>query len=379
MKVLHIITNLETGGAQRALYNLLSETIHDDLDSTVISLRSEDIYGSYIQELGVPVFHLDMRPGMPGPKGIIRLFRIVRRLRPGIIQGWMYHGNLAASVAGVFASGRSSLVWNVRHSLHDIKREKRATQYVVRANRYLSRSPEAIVYNSHVSRTQHEAFGFDSTRGKVIPNGFELGDPEEDFVVRASVRLELGIPKEAILFGHVARLHPMKDHAGFLRAAVSVARRVPEARFLLAGRDVRPDNPEMADVVPGDLRERFLFLGERSDVHRLMRGLDVLVSSSAWGEAFPNVLGEAMACGVPCLATDIGDSSAIVGDSGIVLPPEDTDGLSAGMLRYIDMGARQRRDLGRAGRSRIERNYGLGSVAHQYVRLYNEVNGEHNT
>jgi glycosyltransferase involved in cell wall biosynthesis len=162
----------------------------------------------------------------------------------------------------------------------------------------------------------------------------------------------------------------MKDHASFLWAAVQVARANPTARFLMVGREVSPDNPALAGIVPPDCIDRFVFTGERSDVHRLMQATDVLATSSAWGEAFPNVLGEAMACGVPCVATDVGDSAAIVGDTGIILPPSDTGALAAGLKAMLQKSPRERQALGRAARQRVQASYSLDSVVAQYTDMY---------
>jgi glycosyltransferase involved in cell wall biosynthesis len=301
------------------------------------------------------------------------LRRIVRSVKPTLIQGWMYHGNLAASAAARMAPGSPTVFWNVRHSLYDLKAEKSLTRQVIRGNRFFSREPGAIIYNSRLSRTQHEAFGFSESRAKVIPNGFDLERLRPEPETGAVVRQEIGFPADATVVGHVARFHPMKDHASFLRAAVKVARANPSARFLLVGRDVSPTNPPLAGIVPPDLSGQFVFTGERSDPHRLMQAMDVLAVSSAWGEAFPNVLGEAMACGVPCVTTDVGDSADIVGNTGIVVPPSNSQALSDGLRAMLAKSAVERTALGRSARRKIAERYALGRVVDQYTELYRKV------
>lgn len=369
MRILHIITGLSTGGAERALYNLLSGGLAGRFDCAVLSLRDEGSTGAPIRALGVPVDTLGMRAGLPGALALLRLWRQVRAFRPDVIQGWMYHGNLAASLAARMAPGRPALAWNVRHSLYDLGHEKPLTRQVIRANRAASGCARAIIYNSHLSRGQHETFGFAGARGMVIPNGFDLGRLKPDPRATAAVRREFGMPDTAPVIGHVARFHPMKDHATFLRAAVEVARRVPDARFLLAGREVTPDNPALAGIVPPDLMGRFTFTGERDDVHRLMPAMDVFCLSS-WSEAFPNVLGEAMACGVPCVTTDVGDSAAIVGETGLVVPPPDGAALARALTEMLEKPTQERRALGRAARERIAANYSLDAITDRYARLY---------
>lgn len=173
MKVVHVITGLSTGGAERALYNVLTG-FFGQLDSAVISLSNEGTYGSRIRELGVPVYTLGMRSGLPSLSTVLKLRSLIRQLQPDVIQGWMYHGNLAAWLARRFAPARSALAWNIRHSLYSLEAEKKLTQKVIKGNRRLSGSVDALLYNSHLSRKQHENFGFCAERGQVIPNGFDL-------------------------------------------------------------------------------------------------------------------------------------------------------------------------------------------------------------
>jgi glycosyltransferase involved in cell wall biosynthesis len=373
MKLLHIITGLSTGGAERALYNVLAGGLAQSGKSVVLSLRDKGAYGQKIRDLGVPVYTLGMQRGVPGPLAVTRLRRLVRSLRPAIVQGWMYHGNLAAWLAQRMAPGRPALAWNIRHSLYGLSGEKRATRQVIRANRWLSGAPDALLYNSHLSRHQHEAFGLRSDKGQVIPNGFDLAALGPDPVGARAVRASLGIPEEALVIGHVARFHPMKDHARFVRAAVRAAQSREDVHVLLVGRDVVAANAALATHVPEPLGARFHWLGEREDVHGLMRAMDVLCLSSAWGEAFPNVLGEAMATGVPCVATDVGDSALIVGDTGVVVPAEDDNALFNGLMTLLDKAPAERRALGRGARERIESHFGLAAVVNEYANLYENL------
>lgn len=371
--MLHIITGLYTGGAERALYNLLAGGLAKPERVAVLSLCDEGAFGPRIRALGVSVYSLGMQRGVPGPMAISRLRKVVRANRPDLIQGWMYHGNLAASLAGALAFGRPVVAWNVRQSLYSLKSEKLLTRQVIRGNRWLSGGVDALVYNSQLSRQQHEAFGLSGKRARVIPNGFDLDALRPDSQRRRTVRQALGLPEEILVVGHVARFHPMKDHASFLRAAVEVARQRAGIHFLLAGRGVGPQTPALAGIVPPDLMGRFHFIGERDDVHEVMQAMDLFSTSSAWGEGFPNVLGEAMASGLPCLATDVGDSRDIVGETGEIVSPSNPTALTKGLLALLDRTAEERRALGRAARARIEGRYALSRVVERYQTLYEEL------
>ena len=371
MKVIHIITGLSTGGAERALYNLLKGGLSSEFDSYVISLSNEGTIGPQIKALGVPVITLGMKAGRPTLAGILKLRKVIKEFQPDVIQGWMYHGNLAASLARLFASNKPALAWNIRQSLYEIKKEKRLTRQVIKLNRFLSHSVDTVLYNSQLSRQQHEAFGFSGSKGLVIPNGINCEQFSFSVNARKTVRKELAIPEFALVVGHVARFHPMKDHANFLQSAVKVLDDFPETHFLLSGRGVDNKNSDINKFIPDSFRQQFHLLGERTDIAELMSAMDILCSSS-WSEAFPNVLGEAMACGLPCVATNVGDSALIVGDCGIVVPPKDSDALACGIQSLMSLGSAERIKLGELASNRIKENFMLEVITQRYVDLYKE-------
>lgn len=368
-RTFHIITGLSTGGAERALYNLLQGGMAEQFDCHVISLVDEGTMGAQIKELGVPVYTLDMRRGLPSLAVVNRLRRLVKELQPDLIQGWMYHGNLAATLARTLGSRKAALVWNIRQSLYDLADEKRLTRVVIRANRLFSAAPDALLYNSHLSRSQHEAFGFASQNGKVIANGIDVQSCQYSETTRTRVRAELHIPEDALVVGHVARLHPMKDHPLFLKAAVTLTECFPGLHVVLSGRDVSWQSQVFAQCVPSDLHHQFHLLGERTDVPDIMNAMNIL-SSSSYSEAFPNVLGEAMACEVPCVATDVGDSAVVVADAGIIVPPRDETALVEGLSQLLQMTNEERRSMGVHARTHITDNFALESIVVQYAALY---------
>lgn len=371
MKVVHIITGLATGGAERALYNLLQGGLRLEFNSYVISLSNAGTIGPQIEALSVPVITLGMKAGRPSLRGLLKLRTIMQALKPDLIQGWMYHGNLAATLARSMVKRKPVLIWNIRQSLYQLENEKILTRQVIRANRFFSRTPDSLLYNSQLSRQQHTALGFTDNKGQVIPNGIDLQKFCFSEEARQRIRIELSIPTDALVIGHIARLHPMKDHSLLLGAAVILAGRHSSLHIILSGLDVSLNNEQLAKLVPDQLRSRFHLLGERSDVHELMSAMDIAVSSS-YSEAFPNVVGEAMAAGVPCVVTDVGDSALIVDDVGVVVPPRDKAALIAGLDKLLTMPESERRRLGQQARKRIEENYTLQAIVKKYVTLYKE-------
>ncbi|MBU2572082.1 MAG: glycosyltransferase [Gammaproteobacteria bacterium] len=372
MRVLHIITGLSIGGAERALFNLLSGNLFEGGETAVLSLSCEGHFSAKIRALGVPVYTMGMAHGLPTLVALLRLRRLVREFRPDLIQGWMYHGNLAASIAQRLAPGKPALLWNIRQTLYTLAEEKALTRQVIRVNRFCSAGADAIIYNSHVSRTLHEAFGFASERGRVIANGFDTGLLRPDMEKRQAMRRALGLAANVTLIGHVARFHPVKDHAGFLRAAIRIILSRPDAFFLLVGRNVSLENPALSGIVPAEFVDHFRCVGERDDVHDLMQAMDIFCLSSN-SEAFPNVLAEAMCAGVPCVTTDVGDSRHIVGHSGIIVPPNDDASMARGLLEMMAKSEKQRSDLGRRARARIKKNFTLAVIVAEYIELYEKI------
>jgi len=369
---MHVITGLTAHGAEMMLWKLLS-SLKGSCDPLVVSLSDDVTIRPLISQLGIPVHVLGMRRAAPNPFRALSIIPRARRFHPQLIQGWMYHGNLMASLAGVSLQKRIPVLWNIRQSLYDIAAERRLTSAVIRLGALLSRHPAAIIYNSRTAAQQHEAFGYHAGRRVVIPNGFDCQAFRPNGDARRKVRAELGIGNDAILIGLIARYHPMKDHAGFLHAAGLVARVHPEARFLFVGKGVTRNELALRKAIEEEqLEDRTFLLGERWDMAHVTAALDIACSASAWGEGFSNAIGEAMACGIPCVVTDIGDSALIVADTGLPVPPRNPQALAHAIDRLIEAGAEQRQLLGAAARLRIEGEFSLPAIARRYEELYQE-------
>lgn len=371
MKICHVITGLGPGGAQAALHRLVQTLRPPDFEHVVIALGSEGTMSAAVAE-SAELHHLDMRPGRLLPHEVMRLRRMLRTCRYDVIQSWMYHANLMAAMAGWGEA--VPVVWNIRHSLHALGMEKRTTRWVIRAGARLSRRPARIIFNAAVSRTQHVALGYDGARSVVIPNGFDTTVFAPRPAERARMRAELDIAPDMLAIGLVARVHPMKDHGNFLRAAQRLSQTCPRSVFVLAGEGADAQNRELGMLIDAlGLRDRVRLCGRRSDVAAIDNALDIGASSSAWGEAFPNATAEAMACGVPCVVTDLGDAPAIVDDTGMVVPPRDSAALGEAWAKLAALGVEGRRALGLRARRRVVDHYAIDSGARRYAALYDQV------
>jgi len=353
------------------LYNLLSSMDRQQFGAEVFSLADVGSTGARIvADLDIPVFSL--RPTSSGTRAssALRLLAHLRRSRPHIVQTWMYHANLLGGIASR-ALGRP-VIWNIRHG--SLAHLKRRTLFISRLCSLMSSTvPARIICCSSDSLERHVAAGYVRARMTVIPNGFDPSRFQPSATLRQSFRHEVGVSTDTPLVGLIARFDPAKDHETFLRAAARVHAQCPDARFLLCGKDVDTGNRRLMNWIDQvALRDCCLLLGLRDDVPRILAGLDVLVSSSTC-EGFPNVLGEAMACGLPCVATDVGDSGFVVGAAGRLVPPGNPEALAAGCLDVIEVGPQGRSELGAAARLRIETHFSLAAIAAQYQDLYAKV------
>ncbi|RCJ24481.1 glycoside hydrolase [Nostoc sp. ATCC 43529] len=373
MRIIYIITGLSTGGAEVMLYKLLSRMDRQRFTPVVVSLMDRGTWGDRIADLGIPVYTIGMKPGTLKLINIWRMIHIVRQLKPDLIQGWMYHGNLAAQFVRLFIFRQVPVFWNIRHSLHSLELEKPRTTIIIKLCARFSHLPKKIIYNSQNSSKQHEKIGYCLEKTCVIHNGFETEKFTPSTEARLSVRSELNTPENALLIGLIGRYHPIKDHFNFIQAAALLIKTYSNVQFVLVGNQVDWENKILSEQIHQlGLVKHIRLLGERHDVPRLTAALDIASSSSS-GEGFPNVIGEAMSCGVPCVVTDVGDSAWIVGDTGKVVPPKNSEALANAWQALINIGKEGRESLGKAARARVIKCFSLDSIVAEYEALYDNI------
>jgi len=346
VKLLHVITGLQTGGAEHMLANLCIAAVRAGRQPVVVSLTDGGSQFERMQAAGVRVISLGMRRGVPSLKGLHRLARILRQEAPDVVQSWMYHADLYALLARVLAGrrGETRLYWGVRCSDMDLGQYGLSLRIVVRLCALLSRFVDGIAVNSHAGLRVHGRLGYDTSRMTVIDNGIDTETFRPDAAQRAATRASLNLAGDSFVIGCVARVDAMKNFPGLLSMLV----RMDEVTCLAIGKGTDALAPTKGLVA----------MGERDDVPALLNALDLFVSVSSFGEGFSNVIAEAMATGVPVVATDVGDARRIVGIAGRIVPPDDVEALAAAVA---DMRAdpQTRRAMGKAGRARIEQEFSL--------------------
>ncbi|SHH04949.1 Glycosyltransferase involved in cell wall bisynthesis [Pollutimonas bauzanensis] len=366
LQVVHIISGLGHGGAETVLHRLLTAPTQPDRHC-VISMGDEGVFGPRLRAAGVAVYTLDMKTPAGALKGLWRLHRLLRQLNPDVVQTWMYHADLIGGLAARLA-GIKAVAWGIRNSGADLQKSSRSAKALSWLCARLSRLvPGVIVACADNAAQRHRQWGYRADRMLVIPNGYDLSCWQPDEQARAELRAEWGWAGEAGVIGSVARWNPLKDHANLLAAFALSAARDPSLRCVLIGHGMDASNEALMALINGHgIAGKVKLLGRRDDVPRLMNALDLHVLSSR-AEGFPNVVAEAMATGVACVVTDVGDAARIVGDAGWVAPPQNPAALSEAMDQAVaQLGTAQMRERLRQGRERVGRLFSLEAMVDAY-------------
>jgi glycosyltransferase involved in cell wall biosynthesis len=366
IRVVHVTSGLGAGGAETMLYRLLSVLANDNnQEHLVISLTPDCNFD--FKSIGVKVEVVDLKK--LGVLGLLNLRRIVHSVRPDIVQGWMYHGNVAATLS---APSGIPVVWGIHHSLHELHKEKRSTRLLIMLGRWLSVYSRIsnIVYVSDASRVHHVDYGYGSQKALVIENGFDCNYFRPDPELRAVTRRRLGMDDDHLLVGSFGRFHPIKDHKTLICAFAQVVKRIPTARLILAGSGITDSNEQLASLLTVyGIADKVILLGLQSDMPALYNALDLYALSSR-SESFPNVLGESCAVGVTCVTTDVGDAARIVEGTGRVVPPGDVCALAQAIVAILEESPERRISAGERSRTRIVKEFSLALAVSAYKTLY---------
>lgn len=369
-KVLHVTTGLQLGGAEQSLFRLIEAT--SEYEHSVVSMTDDGPFVERLSALGIDVSSLSMKRGVPSLKATRKLSTLINEFEPHLVHAWMYHANLMTSATKVIGRNRQPVIWGIRHSLAAFRDEKLSLRLAIRVGARLSRLPTAIVFNSRSSMQDHVRIGYNEISSEYIPNGIDCSvfsrNPEQG----QSFREEIGISDDAIVVLTLARFHPSKDHSTFLRAAALLADKLPNLFFVLAGDGMSSTNEAVLRIIPPNLAKRVALLGRRSDIVRILSGSNLLCLSSVT-ESFPNVLAESMAVGTPCVSTDVGDASDIIGQIGILVKPHSYLELAAAIENIATEPEERTQLRSKRGRERIVERFSIHQVSRSYLALYKRL------
>lgn len=370
MKLLFVTTGLNLGGAERALHAMVNNGLDKRYMIKIISLRDSGHYGEKFQSDGVEVCCLNLQNPLNLVKSLLKAFNFAREFEPDVIQGWMYHGNMFSLLLGRFTRAKPKVYWGIRQTLYDIRKENVLTQWIIRLEAKLSFFAGGIIYNSKKSQNQHESIGFSKKNSIYIPNGFDLSLWKPDAGKRKALRKELEIPDNSFVIGYIGRFHQMKNIELLFEVMESVLSENTNSIFLVVGENTDRENLKLKSFYDRLPPQQVVSLGVRADIPAVVQCIDLLCLTSAWGEGFPNVIGEAMATGIPCVATDIGDSALVIGESGWIIPPNDAECLANCISLALSESTSAYNARSVASQKIISENYNITQIVDNYTNVY---------
>lgn len=372
-RVCHVIVGLNVGGAELMLNRLIQSHLPSaEYVHVVISLTSLGSVGARLQAQGVEVQVLNLGGAWDALPKLAELIRILRQIRPDVVQTWMYHADLLGGLAARMA-GIENVIWGIRTT--DVSAGgSRATGAVrwlcARLSRWI---PHTIVCAAEASRCVHVALGYRADRMVVVPNGFDLPRLQATPEQVAALRSACGFSADTVVVGTLGRFNAVKDPHNFVRAAGLLAREYPRAQFLMVGRDCNAANVQLMGWIKDiGCEDRFVLLGERSDAPVCLAAMDVFCLSSRT-EGFPNVVGEAMAMRKACVVTDVGDAAYLLGECGVVVPKEDSAALAEGLSKLVGLSVVDRNFLGAQAHARIATEFTMDRTRERFEAVYANV------
>jgi len=346
-------------------------------DTVVVSLTSLGVIGASLRKQGVKVYALNLwQSGLNVPGVLWQLIKIARQFKPDIVQTWMYHADLLGGLAARLA-GYKNIIWGVRNLSLD--NSHRPTALIMKICAVLSRwIPKKIICVAEIARQTHSAAGYVASRMVVIPNGFDFSQFTATQGQRATLRLACHFSESDIVIGCVGRFHVDKGQNNFIKAAANIVQQHPTVKFLLVGRNCDSNNARLMNWLNDEgLQDRFVLLGERLDVPVCLAAMTVFCMPSRT-EGFPNGLGEAMVMGLPCVATNVGDTDVLVGDTAILVPPQNEQALAQGLLKVLALSSKQREQMGQRAKERVMAEFSIEKARSRFDAVYQDVISESN-
>jgi glycosyltransferase involved in cell wall biosynthesis len=375
MKIVHIVTGLGDGGAEHTLYKICKHDIKNK--HIVISFKRHGKYFSLLNKLGIKVYCLNAN--FFSIHKFFFLIKLLQSLKPDIVQTWLVHADLIGSIAARLA-GIKQILWNVRYSNIEINKSKLTTILFIKVLAKLSHIiPELIVIVSKKAKKIYEVKGYDKRKLKFIPNGYDLSTLEVNNLKKINFQKKIKIKKGIPLIGYVARYDPLKDHLNLLNALSLIQLKNIDFFCILVGTNINKNKVLINQIKKLKLNNHIRLLGPTKNISKVMNMIDVHVQSSA-SEGFPNVVAEAMACKTPCVVTNVGDSSYILGKTGWVVPPNDSIKLAKAIeVAFNEIGSKNWGKRCSIARARIKKKFSIGKMIKSYNRIWIKVYKKNDT
>ncbi len=374
MKILHLTLGLGNGGAEGSLYRLICFDQRNQ--HIVISIMGDGVYGAKLRKLGVEVYSFDVPQGKVPLSIFFKLFKLFRKVKPDVLQTWLYHADVLGGVIGKLA-GIQNICWGIRHSNLSPSLNSRATLLLAKTSSHLSSFiPASIISCSHKATQVHIEIGYEASKFVTIANGYDLDNLNYSSSLRKKLRSYWSIDEDCFVFGMVGRWNPQKNHANLIEAVALLSERV-SFKFccVLVGPSIDNENTELLSVICNNgVKHLVKLAGPTNQVAGVMSAFDVSVLPSS-GEAFPNVVAESMACSRPVIATDVGDASLIVGEAGWIVQPNNSKALAEAMSSSFELYQSKSswENLRYAARKRVESCYSIKNMVDAFINEWKQT------
>ena len=371
MKIVHIITGLGDGGAEHVLFKICKYDTKNK--HIVISLKGPGKYFSLLKKLNIKVYFFDFK--FYSIHKFFHLIKLLRHLKPEIVQTWLVHADFLGSIASKFA-GINNIIWNVRYSNIEIGKAKFSTIFIIRLLSLMSHFvPKLIITVSKKAKKIYEKIGYNKKLFEYIPNGYDLSTLKISKNLKNNFKKKYKINNKIPLIGNVSRYDPQKDHFNLLKALSIIKEKKINFFCILVGTNIDSKNIDLVyEIKRLKLNGNVKLLGQTNDISMVMNSLDLHVLSSSYGEGFPNVVAEAMACGTPCVVTEVGDSSLIVGKTGWIVPPKNPVRLSKAIENALnERDTPKWKNRSKMARLRIEENFSITGMLNLYFKYWQRV------
>ena len=363
-KIAHVIIGLNVGGAELMLQRLvLNSSKKADFKHYIISLTDLGVIGPQLQEHGIEIYSLDMNSLSSLPSILLKLRKLIKKINPDVVQTWMYHADLLGGLAAK-SLGIENIVWNVRNTTIE-GRGIIATSIAKLCAKLSYIVPKKIVYVSRSASKSHQAFGYNNSISLVIFNGYDTHKFNYSLRARQKYRRDFQISDNDIIVGSVGRFSKSKDHETFIKSIMLATTSNPNIKGLLVGRDINLDSFNISEQD----KKKFIVIGQREDIASIYSCMDIFCLHSL-SEGFPNVLGEAMSTGIPCVVTRAGDAEYILNQAEYTSNVRDVDSLSRSLVSLSNLSPKERREIGLKNRERIKENFEISVIIERYLNLY---------
>lgn len=371
-KILHIITGLNDGGAENSLYKLLINS-QNNVQNVVISFLNEGKYGPLIQREKIKVYYLFQNRGSFSFKLFYKIYKIINKERPDIVQTWMYHADLLGGLTAKF-SGVKNIFWNIRsgdYSIKDTSFKTKVTIYLCAFFSYFI--PNKIIINSNASINIHKKY-FYKNNFHLIYNGIDTSLFKSNLNIRKKIKNNFSIYEDAFVIGMVARFDPQKNHDNFIEILhILKKNNLKFVGILIGSKTIELNNFLINKINEYDLDKNIIRLGSKNNIHELLNSFDLAILTSSYGESFPNVIAEAMSCGVVSVSTDSGGSKEIIKNTNFIINKNNPKTFSTKIIELYNLFNKDKaswENLKQTNRQIILENFTIKKMIQEYLKIW---------